>query len=203
MKITIQKEVFKKFHSKFAVAFIQVKNISNEHVKESKHLLADIVRVVKLTHKKDTLKNNNLISPWEVLVEDKKKKAKHYQTSLEKLVRKVLNRKNLVTNSIVTNIVRYVSLKHLIPISADDVDLMKGGVVFKISHGRERLYTKLVKPGTLIYGDKKSPIGVKLDFRKNRRTKVTKKSTDVLVHLEALPPITKVQLFTIAKGKPL
>jgi DNA/RNA-binding domain of Phe-tRNA-synthetase-like protein len=194
MRVRINKEVFREFHPRFMVGLVFARNISHQHAKEARHLLNDVVRVIRLVHKKDKLKYHNFISPWDLLVEEKGKRARHYQTALEKLIRNVLNRRSIGARNVVTNLMRYISLKHTLPVSGDDVAKIKGDIVFAIATGRERLFIKKIKRGTLLYKDDQSIIGVKMDFRKTKRTEVTQKSTDVLIHIDALPPVTKKKL---------
>ncbi len=63
MKITINKEVFKKFHPKFKVAFILLKDMDNSSkIQDSYHLLKEAEQLIRLTFNKDIVKNHHLIS---------------------------------------------------------------------------------------------------------------------------------------------
>ena len=71
MKISINKKVFSRFHSKFKVAFILVKNIdNNSKLRESLHLLEEAEQLIRLSFNKETVKNHHLMAPWSVAQEE-------------------------------------------------------------------------------------------------------------------------------------
>lgn len=197
MKIQVNKEVFKKLGSKLKIIILLVEKMDNHNkVKESKHLLKEVEQLVSLTFNKDTLKTHHLISPWVVAQEEFGKKAKHYQTSVERLLKIVLKRKSVSTRNCLTNLLRYVSLKHIIPLGVDDLHKLEGNLTFDVSKGGEKKdVLRNLKAGAIYYYDQKKILGTKLDYWKNSKTSLTSKSTSALIHLEVLPPLThqKVQ----------
>ncbi len=203
MKISIEKEVFKKFHPQFQVAFILFKGIDNKtKIKESKELLKDVEKVVRLTFNKDTVKTHHLISPWNVAKQEFGKEAKHYHTSVELLLKSVLGKKSVATNDVLTNLVRYLALKQIIPIGIDDPSKIEGEIVFSIAGKDEKKQfgeIKKLPKGELYYHDQKKVLGTKLDYWKNEKTKLTAKSNYALVHFEALPPFGSEQLIKLLK----
>ncbi|HLD72253.1 MAG TPA: phenylalanine--tRNA ligase beta subunit-related protein [Candidatus Nanoarchaeia archaeon] len=205
MKISIEKEVFKKFHPQFQVAFILFKGIDNKtRLKESKELLKDVEKVVRLTFNKDSVKTHHLISPWNVAKQEFGKEAKHYHTSVELLLKSVLSKKKVAVNDVLTNLIRYLALKQIIPIGIDDPQKIEGEMVFSIAgtSGEEKNKFNGIKnlsKGELYYHDQKKVLGTKLDYWKNEKTKLTAKSTSALVHFEALPPFGSEQLIQLLK----
>lgn len=201
MKITIQKEVFRKFNPKFRMAFIHVQNLDNKSkLKESKHLLKEAEKMIKLTFNKETLKNHHLISPWSVAREHFGKEAKHYNTSVERLLKRVLKGRTVATKDVLTNILRYLSLKYIVPFGIDDPAEMKGELVFKLSKGKEKVgVLRKLKKNALYYKDAKGVLGTKLDYWKSRRTKLVPQSFYALIHFEILPPLTTKQMNEIVK----
>ncbi|MBU1974707.1 MAG: hypothetical protein KKH52_04915 [Nanoarchaeota archaeon] len=201
MKIEIKKEVFRKFNQKLRVAFILVEGIDNKtKLKESKHLLQEAEHLTHLTFHKRTIKNHDLISPWEVAKAGFGKKARHYHTSVERLLKKILKRKSVAGKDVVTNLVRYLAVKHIIPLGVDDYDRIKGGLTFSLAKGRERIgKLSRVKRGDLIYRDEKNILGTKLDFWKSKKTVLNNNSNSALIHIEALPPITNKELNELVK----
>jgi len=197
-KITINKEVFNKLHPKLRVAFILVKNVDNKkQLKESVLLLKDAEKYAQLTYNKDNLKNHGLVSSWALLEEKQLTKAKRKHSSLEKLFHKVLTKKKITAKDVVTNVVNYLSLKEIVPMSADDYDKIKGNLSIRLANGTEK---KNLRKGTLIYCDsakKNKVLGSKLDQWKSPRTKVKPDSKNILIHVEALPPITTKQFYAV------
>ena len=89
-------------------------------------------RMVLMTFNKDTYKTHNLIAPWTVAREEFGNEAKHHRTSVEQLLRKVLNHKNVVAKDTATNLLRYVVLKHIVPVSADDMKNISRELTFAL-----------------------------------------------------------------------
>lgn len=194
MRITIQPEVFQKLHPQFKVVVVLAKGIDNKSkAKEAHHLLKEVEKVVLMTFNKDTFKSHYLVAPWTVAQEEFGKKAKHYHTSVEQLLKKVLHHQNIEAKDTVTALLRYLALKHIIPFGADDPSKIKGGMTFAISTGKK------VKKGELYYHDDKNILGTKLDYWKNPKTALKSTSASALLHFEVLPPITKEKQKEIVK----
>ena len=179
MKITIKQEVFKKVHPKLRVAFIHATSIDNKsEAEKANHLLAEMQKVILLSFNKDTTKSHLLISPWNVAKQEFGKKAKHYHTSVELLLQKALRKQKLQTKDTVTALLRYLTLKHIVPVGADDPTKIKGDITFE------------VKKEDLQYRDAKKVLGRKLDYWKNAKTMLNKDSWCALIHFEFLPPVS-------------
>ena len=201
MKITVKKEVFRKFNSNLKIALILIEGFDNKKMlKEAQHLLHEIEHLVHLTFNKDTIKNHHLIQPWAVAQQEFGAKAKHYHTSVERLLKTVLSKKSIATKDVLTNLLRYLALKHIIPFGVDDFNKTKGDLTFALSTGKEKVdILRKLKKGALYYKDEKNVLGTKLDFWKSKRTALNNKSKSALIHFEALPPITQKELNEIVK----
>lgn len=196
MNLKIEEEVFQKFNPDLKIAFLLVENIDNKSkLKESLHLLREAEQMVHLTFNKDTIKNHNLIAPWAVAQEKFGKKAKHYHTSVEKLLKAVLKRKGVSSENVLTNLLHYLALKHVLPFGVDDLEKINGSLTFALAGGKEKVdVLRKVKKGVFYYHDKKNVLGTKLDYWKSKKTALDKNSTSALVHFEALPPLDKKKL---------
>jgi DNA/RNA-binding domain of Phe-tRNA-synthetase-like protein len=201
MKISIEKSVFKKF-PKLRLVFLQLENMDNHKLyPKSVHLVKEAEKLISLTFTPETLINHNLISPWSVAKEEFGRKAKSYHTSVELLVRDVLKQKTVVANDVLTNLIKYISLKRIVPIAVDDMDKILGDLTFSLASGWERgRVLKNLEKGTLYYKDEKSVLGAKLDYWKSKRTLVQASTTKALVHLDIMPPITPALEKTIIKS---
>lgn len=195
MKISIHKEVFKKF-PQLQLGFVYVEDLDNHRkIIESEHLVHDIVNLIKLTFHKETLKNHYLISPWKVARAEFGKEAQHYQTSVEILLQKVLSNHSVVEKNTLTNLFHYLSLRYIVPGGMDDYFKIKGKLEYALANGKEKVgILKTLKEGALYYQDEESVLGTKLDFWKNKRTLVSAGTTKALVHFAALPPIDQKKL---------
>ncbi len=196
MKITVEKGVYKALHPQLQIAFIFANGIDNKSkLKESQHLLQEAEDLIRLTFNKDAVKTHHLISPWAILQKGFGGKAHHYHTSVERLLKQVIARKSITSDTVLTNLVRYISLKHIIPLGVDDLSEVKGEIVFTIADKkRRRGIIRTLQRNELYYHDDKGILGTKLDYWKSTRTMPTAKSIYALVHIEALPPITPRKL---------
>ncbi len=197
MKCTIQKEVFRRF-PQLQIGFILVNGFDN-HTKllESTHLLNETIRLAQLTFNPDTLKTHHLISPWALAQQEFGPAAQHYHTSVEQLLKRALAKKKIGGKDILTNLVYYFSLKHILPLSVDDAGKIQGNLTFAIA-ARKKINPAL-QPGELQYHDAQDILGTKLDYWKSQKTRLTLKSTAALIHIEALPPVTTLKLNEVMK----
>ncbi len=200
MKIKIKKEVFKKF-PELKIAFVLAKNIDNKSkLKESSHLLEEIQQLIRLTFNKETIKNHHLIAPWAVAQQTFGKNAQHHHTSVERLLKNVLAKKSIVTKDVLTNLLRYLALKHIVPLGVDDLSKTKGDLTFALSSGKEKVDAlRNIKKGALYYKDEKNILGTKLDFWKSKKTALNSKSNSALIHFDVLPPLNQKILKVLVK----
>ena len=188
MKVTIKPEVFQKLHQKFRVAIILAKDLDNKNrVKETNHLLKEVEKMVLMTFNKDTIRTHDLVAPWTIARQQFGKKTTHYHTSVEQLLKKVLQHQKIEAKDTITAVVRYLSLKHIIPVGVDDPAKLNGDISFEM------------KNGDLWYRDAKKMLGKKLDYWKNPRAALKQTSTSALIHFEFLPPISPAKQKEIVK----
>tara|TARA_Y100000310_G_C20626372_1_gene786128 strand:+ start:229 stop:894 length:666 start_codon:yes stop_codon:yes gene_type:complete len=193
--------VFSKFNPDFKLVVFKLTGIDNEtKLKEAHHLLNEVEELTRLTSNKENMKNHYLISPWVVAQQKFGEKAKHYHTSLERLMNKVLKNKTVADNEVLTNLLRYISLKYFVPIGVDDQEKVQGNLTFELATGKEKISPlKTIKKEALYYHDQKNVLGTKLDYWKSKRTLLTRSSTSALIHFEILPPLDKKQMDPILK----
>jgi len=196
MKVSITSEVFKRFHPQLRIAFVYLKRINNKkNLKESEHLLHEIEELTRLEFHKESLKTHNLIAPWVVAQKEFGKEAQHYHTSVEKLIHTVLSNKSVKAKDSLTNVLRYLSLQHVVPMGVDNLGKIKGELNFDIAKGRERINAlTYLKRGAFFYRDNKGILGTKFDYWKTSRTEVKSDTTSALIHIEVVPPLKKEEL---------
>lgn len=200
MKAILRARVFRSLPD-FKLGLVHIRGVDNfAELDESKHLLTEASEMVKLTFSADTAGTHELIAPWKVAQLEFGARARHYHTIVEKLMNKVLRKQSVMHNDVISNLVNFVSLKRLVPIGVDDVDSLAGDVVFDIAQGTEKFgKVRRVKKGALFYRDAKGVIATKMDYNRVSRTMLSKKSTSVLIHIDALGPVGKRDLQKILK----
>ena len=196
MIVRIKKEVFNRFNSKLRIGLIKIDySNDNSKLKQSVQLLKKVEQMRRMTFNKVSIKDHGLIAPWRVAQEEFGKRAKHYHTSVERLLKQVLKSKTITTKDVLTNLVRYLSLKHLVPFGIDDYNKINGDLTFALSTGKERVgRLKTIKKNALYYRDTKNILGTKLDYWKSKKNALDKNSKLALIHVEALPPVNSKEL---------
>lgn len=204
MNVTISPKVFHSFHPQFKVILFSLKNIDNKSkVKESWHLLQEMEHIIRLTFHKNTTKNSMLLLPWMVAQQKFGPNAKHYQTSLERLLSNVLRGKTTRAPDTITNLIRYFSLKYFVPMGVDDAEKIHGNIAFSVASGKEKVNVlRVLKKSALYYHDKQKILGTKLDYWKSSKTALKKTTTKVLVHIDILPPITDATVKEMLREMP-
>lgn len=201
MKVTVTAEVFRKLHPQFQVGLILITDLQPcRQLKEAKELLDETTQLTRLLFHKTTTKNHHLISPWTAAQREFGRAAKHYHTSVERLLKRVLRKKSVATKDTVTTLVNYLALRNIVPIGVDDFDTLEGQLTFAIAKGGEKATrTTRVKKGAFYYHDDVGVLGTKLDHWKAKDSSVLPETTSVLIHIDALPPVTKKQLTALVK----
>jgi len=200
MKVSVKKEVFKKLPD-LKVVLVVAAYINNfNNLKEARDLVSKISDYDRKVFAKETIKNHNLIAPWVVAQEEFGKQAKHYHTSVENLLQKVLRNNSVLKKDTLSNIFNYLSLKHIIPGGVDDLLKIDGDLTFSVASGKEKAgLMHTIKRGAFYYRDDKGALGTKLDSWKSLRTKMTNKSVGGLLHFEILPPVKKKEMDALIK----
>jgi DNA/RNA-binding domain of Phe-tRNA-synthetase-like protein len=99
-----------------------------------------------------------------------------------------------------------VSLTHLLPAGGEDLDAIEGDVVLTRASASEPPVKLLgeneeraPKPGEVIYKDDRSAICRRWNWKEAERTKLTERTRNAILVLEALPPISLEELETAAR----
>ncbi|MEK6951236.1 MAG: phenylalanine--tRNA ligase beta subunit-related protein [Nanoarchaeota archaeon] len=204
MNISLMPEVFETL-PKLRLGIVVIHDIDNKSkLPASAHLVQDAEKLIRLTFHKDTTKTHYLIAPWEAARREFGKEARHYHTALEKLLHQVLEGKSAVGKDVLTNIVHYLMLKHLVPMALDDRSKVQGRIIFDLVEearknegpkaGPLQLKRLQLKKGELYYRDEQKILGAKLDYWKNPVTALTSSTTNAILHIETLPPVTRGKL---------
>ncbi|PIN73715.1 hypothetical protein COV20_05845 [Candidatus Woesearchaeota archaeon CG10_big_fil_rev_8_21_14_0_10_45_16] len=200
MKYAIKKRVFKAY-PKLQIGFIVVQNMDNKkHYKHAKHLVQDASAYLRLTFNRETLQNHYLLKPWSVAREDLGKKARHYHTSVERLLSRSLNRQSIHAPDVLTNIIQFQSLKYIVPMSADNLEKIDKEISYDLASGKERRsILKSLHKDDIYHKDRSGILGASLDHWRNRKLKLKPSSSSAVVHVVALPPVNRKQLQQILK----
>jgi lysyl-tRNA synthetase class 2 len=100
----------------------------------------------------------------------------------------------------IVDLFNYISIKYMIPAGGDDMAKVDGDITLKFAVGDEP-FTALnskekgtAKEGEVVYADSKEVLCRRWNWRESDKTKMTEKTKDVILVVEALPPVTKEEL---------
>lgn len=121
-------------------------------------------------------------------------KPKKYPSSIEALCRRAAKGDELPDISPAVNLYNALSLKHLFPFGAEDLEKTKGSIQLKTANGSEVCQVlgdqepKTCKEGEVIYGDELGPICRRFNWREVERCSLSEETNQALFVLENLIP---------------
>lgn len=115
-----------------------------------------------------------------------------HRSSIEALLRRVLQGKQLPSISPIVDLYNITSLRHILAAGGDDLDKVEGGITLTVADGSE-LFIMLgtdkpepIKKGEVIYRDDKEVLCRSWNYRECDKTKITPGTTNVCLVLEGL-----------------
>lgn len=205
MKLIIAPTIFQKFQ-KLNVGIVIVKNIDNKGSDEKiYHLLEEIESLIKLNFVSTELAKHSLISPWRAAYSEFGAKPSKYHSSVEALMKRLLKGEDIPKVNKLVDIYNYLSLKHLVPIGASDLDKVEGHIFLRTANGTEIFIplnsTEVEHPekGEVIYKDDRNVLCRRWNWRDCDKTKIKDSTKNVILYVEALPPLTREKLEEVCK----
>ncbi|HEY5236066.1 MAG TPA: amino acid--tRNA ligase-related protein, partial [Rhabdochlamydiaceae bacterium] len=115
-----------------------------------------------------------------------------HRSSVEALLRRVLQGKQLPSISPIVDLYNIVSMKNVLAAGGDDLDKVEGGITLTVADGSE-LFVMLgtdkpepIKKGEVIYRDDKEVLCRSWNYRECEKTKITPATKNVCLVLEGL-----------------
>ncbi len=128
-----------------------------------------------------------------------------YRCSAEALVRQVLKGNSIWGINPLVDIYNFVSLKYVVPVGGEDIHTIIGDVQLTFATGSEEFIrlggTENEPPekGEVIYKDDASVLCRRWNWREADRTKLTPRTTDAIIVIDALPPLTRADIEQAAR----
>jgi lysyl-tRNA synthetase class 2 len=200
MKLKIDTGIFEKF-PELKIGVITARNIDNHGFSyDIMQLIREKEKEIRANYNTETLSQNPKINSWREAYSSFGAKPKKYKSSVESLYRMVLKGLDLRYINKIVDLYNYISLKHMIPAGGDDMAKVDGNIILKFADGNEpftALNSKEIetaKEGEVVYADSKEVLCRRWNWRECDKTKMTEETKDVILVIEALPPVTKEEL---------
>ncbi|MBD3259347.1 hypothetical protein GF371_01815, partial [Candidatus Woesearchaeota archaeon] len=141
---------------------------------------------------KSELSEHPNVKPWRLAYSWFGAKPKKYKCSIEALLLRILGGDNLPDINALVNLYNFVSIDKLLPIGADDLDKIDGGIRLTQAEGNEKyveigtLEEKNPKENEVVYMDDKEVLCRRWNWRESEKTKLTEDTKNVIVYAESL-----------------
>ena len=171
-----------------------IDNESNEDAAEA--VIRAEEEVVKGRFALAPLSNHPHISSWRSAYSSFGVKPTQYRSAVEALLRHVLKKGSVPHINKLVDLCNYVSMKHVLPVAAYDLDHVSGPVVVRFSKGDEPflpLYAKETEypnPGEVTYTDDEGALSRRWTWRQADRAKSTAQTRNALLTTEGVNGIT-------------
>ena len=197
MKLKIDTKIFEKFPG-LKIGVVAARNIDNHGFSdEIMQLIREREKEIRANYDTETLSQQSKINSWRGAYSSFGAKPKKYKSSVESLYRMVLKGLDVRHINKIVDLFNYISIKHTIPAGGDDIAKVDGDIILKFAAGDEP-FTALnsqeretAKEGEVVYADSKEVLCRRWNWRECDKTKMTEETKDVILVVEALPPVTR------------
>lgn len=203
MKFIIDEKIFEKFPGT-TIGVVVGKGLNNagfndevlQRIHEQEH-------TIRASYTPETLLQHPHIDAWRKTYTVFGAKPKKHACSVENLYRMVLNGEELRRINTIVDSYNYISLKYTVPVGGDDLDHVKGNIHLRFATGEELFIrlnsTEVDNPhvGEVIYADDEEVLCRRWNWRECDKSKMTEQSKNVVLVVEALPPLTVSDVQTI------
>jgi lysyl-tRNA synthetase class 2 len=202
MNLKIDPRIFQQYPH-VMVGVLVAHDIDNTqlHQQHIVNLLNKEINHTKSRFNVDQLARVAYITSWQDAYKKFGSNPKKYPPSIENLLRRILKGQELSSINPLVDLYNTISLKYLIPAGGEDLDTLHGDIVLTFADNNEKpvllLGAKIAEApavGEVIYKDEQGAFCRKWNWREADRTKLTAKTRNALLVLEALPPFTKAML---------
>ncbi len=152
---------------------------------------------------KENIKNHPLIAPWREAYLKFGSNPNKYNPSMESLYRRVQRGNQLPYINTAVALFNYFSLKHIVPSGADDISSVQGDLCLTLAEGDEEFIpfnsdtVEHPDPGEVIYVCNSIVMCRRWNWRQGNQTKLEPGTTDIVINVDCLPPITPDEADTL------
>ena len=198
MNLAIQKEIFEEF-DKPIIGVIIAKEVDNHGARDDIDTLLRKAEAETRERfsKSESFGANPNIAAWRSAYKKFGSDPHQYRSSVESLVRRVCKDDSLPYINKLVDLYNYISLKYVVPVGGEDIDMIRGNLRLAFADGAEpfiRLNGTENEPpstGEVVYKDDEGVICRRWNWREADRTKLTEKTKNAIIVLDALAPVDR------------
>lgn len=200
MNIKIDSAVIKQFPDA-KIGLLIGKNVNN------KNIIPDVATLIRQEEqeigKKFTLENVASIPKildWREAYRSFGCKPSEYRSSIEALLRRILQSKQLPSINTLVDLYNLISIKHVLPAGGGNLDKVEGSIILKIALGTEQFIMLgqtepvTIKAGEVVYVDDKEVLCRAWNYRESEKTKITENTSNVYLVIEGLKHTTHEEI---------
>jgi DNA/RNA-binding domain of Phe-tRNA-synthetase-like protein len=176
------------------------KGLNNRRVDQLAPLLREVEEGARKKSTLELLTTLPKISDWRKAYQKFGFKPKTYRSSIEALMRRVLQGKELPFINPIVDLYNLISIKYLLPAGGDDLNKVEGEIFLTIAEGTEKFVmlgsqkTEEIKKGEVVYKDYREVLCRAWNYRECEKTKITENTVDVCLVLEGLEHSSKEEI---------
>ena len=191
MQLTVSEEIFEKFPDT-RIGIVVATGMDNSGSDDSiKGVLESVQLETKNRFEIENLAEHPSVAVWRAVYSNFGSKPRDFRSSVEALIRSVLNGRGVRHINKLVDIYNYASLKHAIPVGGEDLDKTQGNLFLKFSEGTERFIPlgggKEDNPykGEVIYCDEGGNVLCRRwNWRESGITKLTESTRNAIIVAE-------------------
>ena len=172
---------------------VRIDNKAEERAAEG--LVRSQEQVVKAQFASDPLSSHPHISSWRAAYSSFGVKPTQYRCAVEALLRHVLKKGAVPHINKLVDLCNYISMKHILPVAAYDLDHIAGPLEVRFARGSEPFLPLFAteieypQPGEVVYTDDQGALSRRWTWRQSDRAKTTPETTNALLTMEGVNDI--------------
>ncbi len=202
MHFFVSKDIFTKFPD-FCVGVVMAEGISRkEPLEEIQLLLQSSVQETHQLLQEGTLKERPEIAVWREAFRSLDINPNKYPSSIEALLKRVSKKPEFPSINNVVDLVNAMSIKHMVPMGAHDLDQLEGNIEIRFSREGD-LFTPFgsnsseeVPPGEPVYSDEMEVRTRIWIWRQGEKAKTTPDSTHIFFPVDGFQGVTRDRVIT-------
>ena len=185
------------------IGLLVITNVDNQKVTtEISSLLRQAEQAIREKYTTEQLTTLPKIADWREAYRKFGFKPSSHRSSIEALLRRILQGKELPSINPLVDLYNLISIKHLLPAGGDDLEQAEGNIALTIAEGTEHFVMlgsdkpEEIKKGEVIYRDEKEVLCRSWNYRECDKTKITETTKTVCLVLEGLEHTSKEEILS-------